>query len=119
MGEWATRVGDPTPNMSAALGDAAWMTGMERNSDLVIMSSSAAVNFAAWALRQVVGFDMDERTELDSGRTPFHFQLKSGFLPVKQSQSASNHPQRDRQSSATYRCVCPWVFRQNSAAQKA
>jgi len=41
VGEWATRVGDPTPNMSAALGDAAWMTGMERNSDLVIMSSYA------------------------------------------------------------------------------
>jgi alpha-N-arabinofuranosidase len=38
VGEWATRVGDPTPNMSAALGDSAWMTGMERNSDLIIMS---------------------------------------------------------------------------------
>jgi len=32
VGEWATRVGDPTPTMSAALGDAAWMVGMERNS---------------------------------------------------------------------------------------
>jgi alpha-N-arabinofuranosidase len=41
VGEWATRVGEPTPNMSAALGDAAWMTGMERNSDLVIMSAYA------------------------------------------------------------------------------
>jgi alpha-L-arabinofuranosidase len=41
VGEWATRVGDPTPNMSAALGDAAWMTGMERNSDLVIMEAYA------------------------------------------------------------------------------
>jgi alpha-N-arabinofuranosidase len=41
VGEWATRVGDPTPNMSAALGDAAWMVGMERNSDLVIMASYA------------------------------------------------------------------------------
>jgi alpha-N-arabinofuranosidase len=41
VGEWATRVGRPTPNLSAALGDAAWMTGMERNSDLVIMSSYA------------------------------------------------------------------------------
>ncbi|MCU1234171.1 MAG: Alpha-N-arabinofuranosidase [Candidatus Solibacter sp.] len=41
VGEWATRVGEPTPNMSAALGDAAWMTGMERNSDIVIMSSYA------------------------------------------------------------------------------
>ena len=41
VGEWATRVGAPTPNMSAALGDSAWMTNMERNSDLVIMSAYA------------------------------------------------------------------------------
>src|SRR5471032_728519 len=31
----------PTPNLGAALGDAAWMTGMERNSDLVIMECYA------------------------------------------------------------------------------
>ncbi|MFO1489253.1 MAG: alpha-L-arabinofuranosidase C-terminal domain-containing protein [Verrucomicrobiota bacterium] len=36
-GEWATRVGSPTPNMAGALGDAAWMTCMERNSDIVLM----------------------------------------------------------------------------------
>jgi alpha-N-arabinofuranosidase len=36
-GEWATRVGSPTPNMAGALGDSAWMTGMERNSDIVLM----------------------------------------------------------------------------------
>ena len=41
VGEWATREGDPTTNFNAALGDAAWMTGMERNSDVVIMSSYA------------------------------------------------------------------------------
>ena len=41
VGEWATREGAPTPNMGAALGDAAWMTGMERNSDIVIMASYA------------------------------------------------------------------------------
>jgi alpha-N-arabinofuranosidase len=41
VGEWATREGVPTPNMNAALGDAAWMTGMERNSDIVIMSCYA------------------------------------------------------------------------------
>jgi alpha-N-arabinofuranosidase len=41
VGEWATREGQPTTNMNAALGDAAWMTGMERNSDLVIMASYA------------------------------------------------------------------------------
>lgn len=40
-GEWATRVGSPTPNMAGALGDAAWMTGLERNSDIVLMASYA------------------------------------------------------------------------------
>jgi alpha-L-arabinofuranosidase len=41
VGEWATREGSPTTNMGAALGDAAWMTGMERNSDLIVMASYA------------------------------------------------------------------------------
>jgi alpha-L-arabinofuranosidase len=41
VGEWATRAGSPTPNMAGALGDAAWMTGMERNSDIVVMSCYA------------------------------------------------------------------------------
>jgi alpha-N-arabinofuranosidase len=41
VGEWATREGSPTPNFGAALGDAAWMTGMERNSDLIVMASYA------------------------------------------------------------------------------
>jgi alpha-N-arabinofuranosidase len=41
VGEWATREGEPTPNLEAALGDAAWMTGLERNSDIVIMASYA------------------------------------------------------------------------------
>jgi alpha-N-arabinofuranosidase len=41
VGEWATREGTPTPNLQAALGDAAWMTGMERNSDLIVMASYA------------------------------------------------------------------------------
>ncbi|MEP7232315.1 MAG: alpha-L-arabinofuranosidase C-terminal domain-containing protein [Ginsengibacter sp.] len=41
VGEWATREGLPTTNLNAALGDAAWMTGMERNSDLIIMSCYA------------------------------------------------------------------------------
>ena len=41
VGEWATRVGSPTPNMAGALGDAAWMCNMERNSDLVVLESYA------------------------------------------------------------------------------
>jgi alpha-N-arabinofuranosidase len=41
VGEWATREGMPTTNFGAALGDAAWMTGMERNSDLIVIASYA------------------------------------------------------------------------------
>jgi alpha-N-arabinofuranosidase len=41
VGEWATREGSPTTNLGAALGDAAFMTSMERNSDLIIMASYA------------------------------------------------------------------------------
>ena len=41
VGEWATREGSPTTNFGAALGDAAWMTGMERNSDVVILAAYA------------------------------------------------------------------------------
>ena len=41
VGEWATRVGSPTPNMAGALGDAAWMCCMERNSDIVLLESYA------------------------------------------------------------------------------
>lgn len=41
VGEWATREGSPTPNIGGALGDAAFMTGLERNSDVVIMASYA------------------------------------------------------------------------------
>lgn len=41
VGEWATMEGSPTPDFGAALSDAAWMTGLERNSDLVVMASYA------------------------------------------------------------------------------
>ncbi len=41
VGEWATREGTPTPNFGAALGDAAFMTGLERNSDVVVMAAYA------------------------------------------------------------------------------
>jgi alpha-N-arabinofuranosidase len=41
VGEWATREGFPTTNLHAALGDAAFLTGLERNSDVVIMACYA------------------------------------------------------------------------------
>ena len=62
VGEWATREGTPTTNMGAALGDAAWMTGLERNSDLVVMASYAPlfVNVSPFAMQwegNLIGFD--------------------------------------------------------------
>ncbi len=41
VGEWASIEGRPTPTYQAALGDAAWLTGLERNSDLVVMEAYA------------------------------------------------------------------------------
>ncbi len=62
VGEWATRSGTPTPNFGDALGDAAWMTGLERNSDLIEIASYAPlltdVNPGAmqWST-DLIGFD--------------------------------------------------------------
>jgi alpha-N-arabinofuranosidase len=62
VGEWATREGTPTPNFGAALGDAAFLTGLERNSDLVVMAAYAPlfVNVdpggMQWA-SDLIGFD--------------------------------------------------------------
>lgn len=61
-GEWATREGEPTTNMNAALGDAAWMTCMERNSDVVIASCYAPlfVNVSPGGMQwksDLIGYD--------------------------------------------------------------
>jgi alpha-N-arabinofuranosidase len=62
VGEWATRSGTPTPNFGDALGDAAWMTSLERNSDLIVMASYAPllVNVNPGAMQwttDLIGFD--------------------------------------------------------------
>ena len=62
VGEWATRSGSPTPNFGDALGDAAWMTSMERNSDLILMASYAPlfVNVSPGAMQwptDLIGYD--------------------------------------------------------------
>jgi alpha-L-arabinofuranosidase len=41
VGEWASQEGRPTPDLNAALGDAAWLTGLERNSDVVVLEAYA------------------------------------------------------------------------------
>ena len=52
VGEYACTQGSGQGNLRAALGEAAFMTGMERNSDIVVMSSYAPlfvnVNHRAW-----------------------------------------------------------------------
>jgi alpha-N-arabinofuranosidase len=62
VGEWATRSGSPTPNFGDALGDAAWMTAMERNGDLIQMAAYAPllVNVNPGAMQwstDLIGFD--------------------------------------------------------------
>ncbi len=62
VGEWATREGTPTPNLGAALGDAAFLTGLERNSDLVVMAAYAPlfVNVEPGGMQwstDLIGFD--------------------------------------------------------------
>ncbi len=72
VGEWASQDIDrpwerpetkgPTPTLNSALGDAAWMTGMERNSDIVVLESYAPllVNVnpggRQWAVN-LIGYD--------------------------------------------------------------
>ena len=62
VGEWATREGSPTPNFGAALGDAAFLTGLERNSDLVVMAAYAPllVNVSPGGMQwssDLIGYD--------------------------------------------------------------
>ena len=73
IGEWATREGAPTPNFGAALGDAAWMTGLERNSDLIVMSGYAPlfVNVNPGGMQwetDLIGYDA-----LDSYGSPAYY----------------------------------------------
>ena len=78
VGEWATnnpRVGD-TPMMAFALGDAAWLTGLERNADVALMNCYAPllvnVNPGArqWAV-DLIGYDA-----LKSFGSPSYFVQK-------------------------------------------
>jgi alpha-L-arabinofuranosidase len=62
VGEWASQEGKPTPDLNAALGDSAWMTGMERNSDVVLIESYAPLfvnvnpNGRQWGTN-LIGYD--------------------------------------------------------------
>ncbi len=62
FGEWATQDGKPTPTMRAALCDAAWLTGLQRDCDTVQMNCYAPlfvnVNPGAWQWpTNLIGYD--------------------------------------------------------------
>ncbi len=83
VGEWATREGTPTPNLGAALGDAAWMTGMERNSDLIVMASYAPllININPGASQWVpdlIGYDAEKSYGSPSYYAQVMFSSKLG-----------------------------------------
>ncbi len=60
IGEYAVTSGTGLGNLRGAIGEAAWMTGMERNSDIVVMGSYAPLlcnfNHKAWPVN-LINFD--------------------------------------------------------------
>jgi alpha-N-arabinofuranosidase len=103
VGEWATREGRPTPNMNAALGDAAWMTGMERNSDIVIMASYAPlfVNVNPGGMQwptDLIGYDALTSYGSPSYYAQKMFSLNHGDAVL--SAEAENIPTREWQAPA-------------------
>jgi alpha-L-arabinofuranosidase len=103
VGEWATRIGAPTPNMLAAIGDAAWMTGMERNSDLVVMHAYAPlfVNVNPGAMQwptDLIGYDA-----LHSYGSPSYYaqaMFSNHHGNVVLAATAENNPTREWQPPA-------------------
>jgi alpha-N-arabinofuranosidase len=70
VGEYATLETTPTPNFGAALADAAWLTGLERSSDIVIMASYAPlfanVNPGGLQWRtNLIGYGLLDRSDRD------------------------------------------------------
>ena len=90
VGEWASMEGEPTPTLQAALGDAAWLTGLLRNSDHVLMEAYAPlftnVNPKAWQWStNLIGYD----AQSSFGSPAYYVQTMFGqntgdtVLPVK------------------------------------
>ncbi len=99
VGEWATTEGRPTPNFGAALADAAWLTGLERNSDIVIMNCYAPllvnvnINASQWGTN-LIGYNAIS----SFGSASYHAQkmfaqnLGDTELPVDISEQKSDQP---------------------------
>jgi alpha-L-arabinofuranosidase len=99
IGEWATKRGEPTPTFNSALSDAAMLTGLERNADLVIMACYAPMlvdvnpNGHQWST-SLIGFDA-----ITSFGSPSYYvqkmfsqNLGDEYLPVQITLPASDAP---------------------------
>ena len=98
VGEWATRVGQPTPNWDAGMADAAWLTALERNSDLIVMSSYAPlfVNVSPGAAQwqtDMIGYDANSSYGSPTYYVQKMFSTNHGdeILPI----SAHNVPSKE------------------------
>ncbi len=96
VGEWATLEGTPTPDFGAALSDSAWMTGLERNSDIVIMAAYAPlfVNINSEAMQwapDLIGYNALESYGSPSYYAQVMFSTHHGD-EIPQTQETGNAP---------------------------
>ena len=108
-GEWATREGSPTTNMNAALGDAAWMTCMERNSDICIMSCYAPlfVNVEPGAMQwasDLIGYDVLNAYGSPSywAQVMFSQYLGNRIVPIEATDIPKQTLDRNDQANAVF-----------------
>ena len=95
----------PTPSMKAAIGDAAFMAAMERNSDIIKMQCYAPllvnVNPGAWQWRpDLIGYDA-----LSSYGSPsyYAFRCSAGMSAMKSCRSLPRKPPSKAAPRATAR----------------
>jgi alpha-L-arabinofuranosidase len=88
IGEYAVTSGSGNGNLRGAIGEAAWMTGMERNSDIVVMGSYAPLfcntNHKRWPIN-LINYDSYRWYGLPSYYVQEMFSNNQGTvtLPVK------------------------------------
>ena len=99
VGEWASMEGEPTPTLQAALGDAAWLTGLLRNSDHVIMEAYAPlftnVNPKSWQWStNLIGYDALHSFGSPAYYVQTMFAQNTGdtILPVQMTAAKSAQP---------------------------
>ena len=122
VGEYASQEGTPTPNLSGALGDAAFMTGFERNADVVVLASYAPllVNISPKASEwgtNLIGFDALHSYVSPAYYTQQLFALYHGETVVPATLTGGSGlsycASRSRDGSVYVKVVNPFGFAQN------